>query len=106
LRRVDLHGSPLTRKAAERPAERKSAPEGAHEVGVENEETVQRTVESLLAEAVIGLTALTTGDVASIPANPLMLPSARRAATPMPATTVANTSDSTTIFTWVMRSAD
>src|SRR5512144_2821915 len=58
-------------------------------------------VRSSLLDAVIGLLALTT--VASIRPSPAL--SVTRAATPMPATSVAQTSAIATTFRWVMRSA-
>src|SRR3954462_8956128 len=58
-------------------------------------------VRSSLLDAVIGLLALTT--VTST--RPSLAPSVTRAATPMPATSVAQTSAIATTFRWVMRSA-
>src|SRR3954470_16911053 len=58
-------------------------------------------VRSSLLDAVIGLLALTT--VTSTRPSPA--PSVTRAATPMPATSVAQTSAIATTFRWVMRSA-
>src|SRR3954471_5958254 len=58
-------------------------------------------VRSSLLDAVIGLLALTT--VTSTRPSPA--PSVTRAATPMPATSVAQTSAIATTFKWVMRSA-
>src|SRR3954452_9973085 len=58
-------------------------------------------VRSSVLDAVIGLLALTT--VTSPP--PSLAPSVTRAATPMPATSVAQTSAIATTFRWVMRSA-
>src|SRR6476659_1223262 len=58
-------------------------------------------VRSSPVDAVIGLLALTT--VTSTRPSPA--PSVTRAATPMPATSVAQTSAIATTFRWVMRSA-
>src|SRR5215471_12814715 len=58
-------------------------------------------VRGSLVEAVTGLPALIT--VAS--SRPSVAPSATRAATPRPATSVAQTSATATTFRWVMRSA-
>src|SRR5262249_33465356 len=69
--------------------------------GVERKRTRQRIVLLSPAAAVIGLPALIT--VASM--RPVVAPSVRRAATPTPATSVAQMSDTTTIFRWVIRSA-
>src|SRR6516162_2115417 len=61
----------------------------------------QRIVISLLA-AMTGALALITLASARLPA---VVPSVARAAMPMPATTVAQISDTATIFRWVIRSA-
>src|SRR3954467_6298484 len=58
-------------------------------------------VRSSLVDAVIGLLAFTTGTST----RPSLAPSVTRAATPMPATSVAQTSAIATTFRWVMRSA-
>src|SRR5262245_22536058 len=83
--------------------QRKSAPEGARSTGVEKEEKGQRMVRPSLVAAVIGLLALTT--VASTRPSVAGEVSATRAATPMPATRVAQTSATATTFRWVKRSA-
>src|SRR5215813_1061117 len=60
---------------------------------------IQRTVRSSLTAAVIGEPAFSTV------ASRLLEPSVTRAATPTPATSVAQTSETTTIFGCVVRSA-
>src|SRR5262245_49927385 len=64
--------------------------------------TDQRTVLLSVVAAVTGAVALTT--VACSPLD-VMVPSVTRAAMPMPATIVAQTSATTTILRWVIRSA-
>src|SRR5262249_506040 len=82
------------------PTNRKRAPWGALKNSADQRRKRQRTVLASV-EAVTGVPALIT--VAS--RRPLPALSAMRAATPMPATRVAHTSDTATIFTWGVRSA-
>src|SRR5215470_1047593 len=86
-----------------RETQKKAPRKGRAKWGVEKTKNRQRTVRSVLVEAVIGAPALTTVASKRLPA--VAEPSVTRAATPTPATSVAQTSETTTIFRWVMRSA-